>query len=211
MFEKRVRELRFSAVAIALIMCLSMAWVAGDRDSGSEATYATIITDDEGVVGDGMLPASTVDVINVTSSDRTVGYWWHNMFNEPFGEWWDWRYDYYENWEVVSDTYPYIYRMLHSDGADAYYSNMRLNVMADSLPEVSMNNNPEFLPYLGDERGGTAVIDWYMQYLTQDEMEQYPENTASWFDGWVIALNGTVTLDRTAAMAVMDITSRRFR
>ena len=272
MFGKRVGELRFSAVAVALIMCLSMAVVAGDGEEGSpvfntpllssyEATVGEVITfevvvsDPDGdpllvnwsfgdgemamteilgtsapttvqqshmyaaeatglelwvtihdmVQGHQVLSLSTIDVVDDQPDQRTVGYQWHNMFNEPFGEWWDWRYDLFGNWEVVSNTYPYIYRTFGQDGTSAYLSNMRLNVMTDSLPEVNMNNSPKFLPYLGDERGGTAVIDWYMQYLTEDELAQYPEFVMQWSDGWIVGLNGTTFLDSTAAKAVLGI------
>ena len=142
---------------------------------------------------------------------RTVDYYYYDMFNVPFGEWWDLRYEYYDGTEeVVTREYPYIFIWRGNDTNVWYYTNERLNLTGRNMPELNMNERPQFLPLLGDVRGGTAKIDWYMQYLTQEEMERYPDNTASWLDGWVIALNGTVTLDRTAAMAVMGITSEGF-
>ncbi len=162
------------------------------------------VTIDDGLPGHQVLSTASVDVIEVLPDQRTVRYQWGNMFGEPFGEWWDWRYNYYGNWEVVSDSYPYIYRMLNGS-ASTYFSNMQLNVVADNLPEVNMNSDPQFLPCLGEERGGTAVIDWYMQYLTEAEMQLYPENTAAWYDGWVIGLNGTTLLDGAAAKTVLGI------
>lgn len=169
-----------------------------------------IVTVDDGVPAHQVWSVATVDVVEDQPLPRIAGYYWHDMFNVPFGEWWDWRFDYYYNWEVVSDTYPYIYRTFDDFNPSACYSSMRLNVMTDSLPEVNMDSNPQFLPQLGDEQGGTAIIDWYMQYMTAEEMDRYPDSTAAWYDGWVVSLNGTVVLDRAAAMSVMGITSQGF-
>jgi hypothetical protein len=141
---------------------------------------------------------------------RTVDYLYYDLFNVPFGEWWDWRWTYYGTEEVVTREYPYIFKWYGNATNVWLYANQRLNVTGRNMPEINMNERPEFLPFLGEARGGTAKIDWYMQYLTEEEMSRYPENTAAWLDGWVIALNGTVTLDRTAAMAVMGITSDGF-
>lgn len=141
---------------------------------------------------------------------RTVDYLYYDLFNVPFGEWWDWRWTYYGTEEVVTREYPYIFKWYGNTTNVWLYANQRLNLTGRNMPELNMNERPEFLPFLGEARGGTAKIDWYMQYLTEEDMARYPDNTAAWLDGWVIALNGTVTLDRTAAMAVMGITSEGF-
>jgi hypothetical protein len=49
-----------------------------------------------------------------------------------------------------------------------------------------------------------------MQYLTKAEMARYPAATDAWADGWVISLNGTTTMDKQAAMAVLGVTSAGF-
>ena len=174
-------------------------------DPSSELQLEVTVSDM--VPGHQVLSLSTVNVLSGQQTERHVGYWWHNMFNEPFGEWWEMRYQTYGNWEVVSDIYPYIYRTHAYNGPLTYYSNMRLNVASGGLTEVNTNNCPQFLPYLGEERGGEAVVDWYMQYLTEEEMSSFPEATQAWYDGWVIALNGTVVLDDQAAMAVLGVTA----
>ena len=78
------------------------------------------------------------------------------------------------------------------------------------MTDMNMNERPVFLPFLGDTRGGTAEIDWYMQYMTTEEMETFPEATKAWEDGWVVQLTGTATLDMEAAMAVIGLTSAGF-
>ncbi|MEW5748321.1 MAG: PKD domain-containing protein [Candidatus Thermoplasmatota archaeon] len=160
----------------------------------------------DGVQGHEVISLATVDVLGGSAGGRTVGYWWHDMFSEPFGEWWEWRYTYYGICEPVTTSYPYIYRTNGPDGPDAYHSSMQLNVMANDLPEVNMNDRPQFLPLLGEERGGLAVIDWRMQYLTGDQLEHYPDVISVWYDGWAVGLNGTTYLDSTAAKAVLGIT-----
>ena len=145
-------------------------------------------------------------------SEPSVEYRWYDMFNTSLGEWYDWRYDYYGNWEPLTDSYPYLYRHTHQDfhPSSHVYSNMRLNVSARDLPSVNMNAWPEFLPLLGTERGGNASIDWYMQYLTLDEFLEKLPDMVDWYDGWFVSVNGTVTLDRQAAMAVLGLTSSDF-
>ena len=135
---------------------------------------------------------------------RSVDYRWYDMFNVPFGEWWNSRWTYYGTDKVMSDSYPYMFKhYAPPEGNVKVYANSRLNITARNMTQISMGENPEFLPLHGSVRGGTAVIDWYMQYLTSDEMARYPYYTAGWNDGWVISLNGTVTLDEEAALSVI--------
>jgi len=134
----------------------------------------------------------------------SVDYLWYDMFNVPFGEWWNWRWVYYGTEQVMSNSYPYMFKhYAPPEGNVKVYANSRLNITARNMTQISMDENPEFLPLHGSARGGTAVIDWYMQYLTSDEMKRYPSNTAGWLDGWVISLNGTVTLDEEASLSVI--------
>jgi len=151
--------------------------------------------------------ATSSAVVTVTSdvAARAVDYYWYDMFNVPFGSWWDLRWDYYGVEEPLTDSYPYIFRWYGNESNTWYYTNMRLNITGENMPDLNMNENPEFLPFLGTARGGTAEIDWYMQYLTPEEMTRFPDNTADWLDGWVISLNGTVTMDEQAAMSVIGV------
>ncbi len=135
---------------------------------------------------------------------RKVDYLWYKMFDVPFNEWWNWRWAYYGTEKVMTNTYPYMFGFYAPpEGNVKVYANSRLNITARNLTQISMGENPEFLPLHGSARGGTAVIDWYMQYLTSEEMNRYPSNTAGWLDGWVVSVNGTVTLDKEAALSVI--------
>jgi len=139
-----------------------------------------------------------------TVTTKEVGYLWYDMFNVPFGEWWDYRAQVYGYDVPLSYEYPYLFKSYgYPSGREHTYSNMRLDVSATNLTEINMVDNPEFLPLHGYGSGGNAVIDWYMQYLTSEEMERFPDATAAWYDGWVISLNGTVTLDEDAALSVL--------
>ncbi len=154
---------------------------------------------------DNVTRTGTAHVLSSQSWDgRSVTYRWYDMFNVPFGEWWDWRWLIGRTEQVVNDEYPYIFRWYGMpEGNTKYYSNMRLDITGRNLSEINMNERPEFLPLHGNARGGTAVIDWYLQYLTAEEMKRFPAATAAWSDGWVVSLNGTVTLDEQAALSVI--------
>jgi len=134
---------------------------------------------------------------------RKIDYLWYKMFDVPFGDWWATRWSYYKSEQVITDTYPYMFKFYAApEGNVRAYANARLNITARNVTTVNMNDNPEFLPLHGSSRGGTAVIDWYMQYLTSAEIEKSGISAAN-DDGWVVGLNGTVTLDKEAAMSVI--------
>jgi hypothetical protein len=136
---------------------------------------------------------------------RSVDYRWYDMFNVPFGEWWDTRWTYYKTEQVMSNSYPYMFRFYSPpEGNDKVYSNMRLDIAGRNMTEMNMTSRPEFLPFLGTARGGTAVVDWYVEYLTSEEIEKAGLSAAN-NDGWVIGLNGTVAMDEQAAMAVIEL------
>ena len=142
---------------------------------------------------------------------RTVNYTWWGMFGVPFGEWWDLRSAVYGTPVNMSTSYPYIYQELGTPaGNDYFYSNMRLSIVGQDMSELNMSSRPEFLPYLGTERGGNASIDWNMSYLTTADAARYPGSVAANMDGWIVGLNGTVALDRQASKAVLGITDAEF-
>jgi hypothetical protein len=142
---------------------------------------------------------------------RTVDYLWYDMFNVPFHEWDYVRWAYYALDEPLTDSYPYLYKSHWlPPGHDIIYSKMRLNITGRDMGELNMASNPEFLPMMGPERGGTAKIDWYMQYLTADEMARYPSHPSIWDDGYTIGLNGTVAMDEQAAKGVLNLSDDGF-
>jgi hypothetical protein len=139
---------------------------------------------------------------------RSIDYVWYDMFNVPTGSWYDVRYKVYQQEERITDSYPWLF-YYHSDptGNLYLYSLLRLNITGRNVSEVNTNGRPEFLPMLSPtERGGTIWIDWYMQYLTSDELDSRYSSFASQDDGWIVVLNGTVTLDKQAAKMVLNIT-----
>ncbi len=155
--------------------------------------------------------ASLLDAEEATS--RYVNYYWYDMFNHPIEEWYDWRAEVSNQEFRLTDEYPYLYLW---DGAPPgnvwVYTFMRLNVDAGNLTEINMNENPEFLPHFGDPNvGGNAEINWYMNYITYEEgLEKLSPAWMGYFDGWYVALNGTITLDRQAAKAVLGVTDAQF-
>ncbi|MCJ7489810.1 MAG: hypothetical protein MUO87_06675, partial [Thermoplasmata archaeon] len=113
---------------------------------------------------------------------------------------------------IVNNEYPYLYVWEGPPAGNiCTYTFMRLDITGRDMTELNMNENPEFLPFFGDAKGGTAVLDWYMNYVTYEEAaEKLPLGALAWYDGWYIAWNGTVLLDESAAKAVLDISSAEF-
>jgi hypothetical protein len=113
--------------------------------------------------------------------------------------------------EPLTDSYPYLYRSYYASGAEKVFAPLRLMAFGTNLSEINMNDNPEFLPFFGTERGGNAMVLWYMQYLTYAEAEaKLPPSMMPWYDGWFVSLNGTVMLDEQATLGVFGITPTDF-
>ena len=141
--------------------------------------------------------------------DKEVHYYWYDMFATPFQEWWDLRASIYGNWIPLTDSYPYIYEFItpsSSGFTEVVMSQMRLEVDAYNITTVNMDSSPQFLPYLGTERGGDVSIYWYLDYLDSQEAEGYGPIIASWNDGFLMELNGSVVMDEQAAKSVLGIT-----
>jgi peptide/nickel transport system substrate-binding protein len=140
---------------------------------------------------------------------RTMDYVWYDMFNVPIQSWYYKRWEIYKQEEPWTTSYPWIFLYHSSPEGNLYtYTLMRLNITGRNVSEINSNERPEFLPILSPtERGGTINIGWYMQYLTSEELQQrYGQGIANQDDGWIIDLNGTVTLDKQAAKMVMNLT-----
>jgi len=165
---------------------------------------ATLWVDDgSGLEGHNVSVELTVVV--AAGMPRTVDYLWYDMFNVPFHEWDHTRWITYAVDELLTDLYPYLYKHYGAPpGHTVIYSKMRLNITGRNMGELNMTSNPEFLPFLGSERGGTSEINWYMQYLTGAELLKYPY-VSSYNDGWITCLNGTVTMDEQAAKGVLNL------
>ena len=145
----------------------------------------------------------------------TVSYFWHDMFNHPLGPWYDNRtLNYGDEW-VITDEYPHMYIWTGEPiGNTQIKTFMLLDVNASELPGINMNDNPQFLPYLSGpygERGGNAVLDWYMNYATFEECAgKLGSQALAYYDGWFVELNGTISLDEQASKTVLGITDAQF-
>jgi len=139
---------------------------------------------------------------------RTMDFVWYDMFNVPIGSWYYKRWEVYKQEEPISTAYPWLFLYHSSPVGNLYtYTLMRLNITGRNVTEVNTNVKPEFLPILSPtERGGTVEIDWYLQYLTNDELKTRYSSFASQDDGWIVVLNGTVSLDKQAAKMVLNLT-----
>lgn len=147
---------------------------------------------------------------STAGTGRTVDYRWYDAFKVPFGEWWDYRNMYYGTPAIVSRYYPHTYIDISALQGNCVYSSMRLNVTGRNMPEINMDQRPEFLPMLGTSRGGNASIDWNMQYLNQNDCYRYGQTVVDNYDGWLVGFGGTVKLDRDASMTVLGVTSAQF-
>jgi hypothetical protein len=148
-------------------------------------------------------------VINVTSNVpvRSVNYYWYDMFNVPFRPYWELRTKTYGE-ERPYYSYPYVFDYLLEPLKT--YTDVRLNITGRNMTEINMNERPEFLPYLfSSVRGGTAVLDWGLQYMTHDELADHPGIIGS-DDGWMVEWKGTTTLDEQATMAVLGINAAQW-
>ncbi len=163
------------------------------------------------VTGDygGKTKTGTADVTVGYLPPRSVDYLWYDMFNVPIGSWYYKRWSVYHQEEPISTSYPYIFYYHSLPVGNTYtYTLMRLNITGRNVSEVNMNSRPEFLPILSPtERGGTAIISWYMEYPTTAELySKYGIGIGNQDDGWIVDLNGTVILDKQAAKTVMGLT-----
>jgi len=139
---------------------------------------------------------------------RSVDYLWYDMFNVPFKSYWSARTP---EEHVITHTYPYIYTYEITTGNIYYYSDLRLNMTAKNLTSVSTATDPLFFPqglfngYHALTKGGTMTVDWSMTYPTRDEINTtvWKDNLNGQFDGWIVRLQGTITLDKEAALSAL--------
>jgi len=63
--------------------------------------------------------------------------------------------------------------------------------------------------------GGTANLSWYCTYYDFERCQYWAQNVTgydltAYFDGWQTELNGTITMDKSATMKVLGITSAQY-
>jgi len=166
-------------------------------------------------VGDESVSESATVVVVEPTLIRTIDYRWYDMFAHPIGEWVIAR----ESWSSAiehtdyTDSYPYLYKPGGYLLNDETWSFMRLEMVGRGMTELCMNENPVFLPYLSGEegeRGGSASIDIYMNYLNEEQYYAFNPGTMMPYDGAMMFFNWTVVLDEQAAKSVLGITGSQF-
>ena len=226
-------ECDFTATAVnsigEVVTDATFSWSASGADAGeytlSPTTGATVtfscsvettVTLTAVATSDGETASGTAEVVVTTDiATRTVDYLWYDLFEPPLYEWYDWRETLYGDEYIVHDGFPNLYIWEGSPLGNIWiYTMARMNMTARNLPELNMNENPEFLPYLSGPdgaRGGTAVLDMYMDYVTYEEAEnKIGQAVVDYYDGWLVEYGGTITLDKQAAKAVLGITDSQF-
>ena len=182
----------------------SVLFTAGSREAFNVSLNATAIYHDVSKTGSALIN------ITPTVAVRSVTYRWYDLFNVPFGDANYLRWDVAGDEQPVSTTYPYVYKWYGNSTNIWYYADMRLDVSGKNMSELNMMAHPEFLPLWGTARGGTAVLDWALYYPSNDQINATHKSLYSLNDGWLVEWNGTMTLDKEAAMAVLNVTSSQF-
>jgi hypothetical protein len=209
----------------------TIAWSVSGIDAGDYALNTTTgptVAFSASVVGEANLTATATSgsetlsgssIITIVAepivTDRTVDYLWYGMFEPELGPWYEDRWIGQGTEYALTDSYPYLYLYSnnpHSFEGDTWiYTMMRLNITGRNMTEISMNENPVFIPRFGDVAGGVAKLDWYLQYVTREEaQEKLSPGQMVWYDGWLIGWSGTITLDEEAAKSMLDITTTEF-
>jgi len=133
----------------------------------------------------------------------------YNLLNVPLGGWWVDRYQE----KVIKSTYPVAYEWFGTPAGNTWlYSSCSMNVVAKNISKANTSENPWYVPILNPTvRGGTIDIDWAGTYLTKAQAQSdYQKTIADWYDSWFWRFNGTVTMDKTAAKMVMNMTDVDF-
>ena len=195
---------------------VAFTWTVGGMSAGDytlDHNTGTTVNFTAGAIGTAWLNATATQgtitktgsaEITVTSQVfvRSVNYYWYDMFNVPFRPYWDQRAKFYGE-ERPYNTFPYVFDYLLEPLKT--YTNLRLNITGRNMTDINMNAKPEFLPYLfSSARGGTAVLDWELQYMTPEQLDPYPGIKGS-DDGWILEWTGTTTMDEQATMSVLGI------
>jgi PKD repeat protein len=133
----------------------------------------------------------------------------YGMFNVPLGDWWLDRYQE----TIIHNSFPYTYAWHTTPaGNDWIYSDYRMNVTAHNISKVNTSENPWYVPVLNPTvRGGNIQLDWEGNYLSHYQaINGYQTGISDWYDSWFWRWNGTVTMDKTAAKMVMNMTDVDF-
>ena len=180
-------------------------FTAGSNEVANATLNATATYDGRTATGSALINIGGIGA-------RSVVYRWYDIFNCPFSFAWYMRAQIYPDDQPISDSYPYIFKWYGEPAGNMwYYTMMRMNMTAKNLPEISMSTNPWFIPMFGTSRGGNAEIRWHLYYPSWDEVNaSYGDAVSGNYEGWLVTLKGSITLDMDAAMTVLGITSSQF-
>jgi PKD domain len=120
----------------------------------------------------------------------------YDMFEQPWGDWWTWRYPAYRNSIVLSNASGQSTMLYNPDTRGSQgiiYAPYRMNVSAFGLANLNALN-PEFMPALTNSSSGdrSAEVNIYFEYLDQQWWDSY----------WVPTWSGNVNWPTSDVMAM---------
>jgi hypothetical protein len=136
----------------------------------------------------------------------------YDMFQQPWGEWWPWRYKGYSTDIILSNEtgkYTMIYNADKRGNQGIIYAPYRWNITGTNLSQVSVHS-PEFMPVMGTASvpGASASLEVYFEYLSWASWNNYwspvwhfPNSVmqAQATDGYYPGALYNVTMNRQAA------------
>jgi PKD repeat protein len=147
----------------------------------------------------------------------------YDMFQQPWGEWYKWRYPSYGTEIILSNVsgqYTMLYNPDRAGRQGIIYAPYRVNVSAFDLTNLNVAN-PEFMPALGDSNttGCNAEVNLYFNYLDRYWWNSYWVPTwssnPSWpledimglqmMDGFTLGVIYEVDMNRQAAQAWLGL------
>ncbi len=108
----------------------------------------------------------------------TIDYRLYDMFEQPWGDWWQWRMIGFKT-DIILNNEPHAYTMVVNPDMrnlqGIIYAPYRWNATAANLENVSVHS-PEFMPVVGGQWVSGSSVDMQIQF-------QYLDN-ASWYGYW---------------------------
>jgi len=131
--------------------------------------------------------SGTVEVFNSSRAYRV-----YDMFEQPWGDWYQYRLDAYQNSVVLNDE-PGAYTMVYNPDLRGrqgiIMAPYRWNVTAIGMATIDVND-PAVMPVFGPEvSGASANLDIYWEYLYQDWWDSYWLPTWSSNPGWTSGMD----------------------
>lgn len=194
------------------------AWDWGDgtnKASGVTATHTYSCAGDYRitlVVRDGAgLRDSSSQVVMVPPPVIDRIYVIYDLFQQPWGEWWWWRYPAYGT-DIILNNTPGNYTMLYNPDRKGnqgiIYAPYRMNVTALNMTNLNVGH-PEFMPVAESPVEGAQVsLDIYFEYLywewwnsTWKKAWGFPDYImqGQTHDGWYLGVTIGATMNREAA------------